>query len=247
MAASLPPRRLRHRRRRRRDPRRAPARLPRRAPGVRAMTAGRDGRLATARRAARCRRGARCAGAAGLCGLGSGLIPAADAGPLQQRLRSRRTGGRKRQRQLLRDRNSDRQDRTGLHRAARRHVDAGLRDTLRQGIANLRTRALALCAQPLARPAPPSTTPTSTTTTTTHRDDHARRPRPAPRRRPPRPRPAPRPPRPAPGGGTPPGRAKRAGGTARTGRHRGRRRNGEAAEGGGRRRRSARGGQEGGK
>jgi serine/threonine-protein kinase len=42
-------------------------------------------------------------------------------------------------------------------------VDVGLRGTLHQGIANLRTRALALCTQPLA----PTTTATSTTRTTT--------------------------------------------------------------------------------
>jgi hypothetical protein len=41
-------------------------------------------------------------------------------------------------------------------------VDSGLRATLRQGIDNLRARALALCAQPLAQ-----TTSTSTTSTTT--------------------------------------------------------------------------------
>ena len=69
-------------------------------------------------------------------------------------------------------------------------VNAGLRNTLHQGIANLSTRARALCAQPLAQntitsstpktttsttpttttptqPATPSTTPTTTTTTTT--------------------------------------------------------------------------------
>ncbi len=58
-------------------------------------------------------------------------------------------------------------------------IDAGLRNTLHQGLTNLRTRALALCAQPLApstvtTPAPKTTTPprsatppTTTTTTTT--------------------------------------------------------------------------------
>jgi hypothetical protein len=51
-------------------------------------------------------------------------------------------------------------------------VDAGLRATLRQGIDNLRVRALALCAQPLAQTrttatTPKNTTSTSTTTTTT--------------------------------------------------------------------------------
>lgn len=54
-------------------------------------------------------------------------------------------------------------------------VDAGLRQTLRQGIDNLRSHALALCAQPLAqatvtnttaKTTPSTTTDTSTTTTT---------------------------------------------------------------------------------
>jgi hypothetical protein len=48
-------------------------------------------------------------------------------------------------------------------------VDSGLRQTLRQGIENLRARALALCAQPLAQTTPTSTTtkPTTSTSTTT--------------------------------------------------------------------------------
>jgi hypothetical protein len=46
-------------------------------------------------------------------------------------------------------------------------VDSGLRDTLRQGIDNLRGRALALCAQPLAQKTPTSTTPKTSTGTTT--------------------------------------------------------------------------------
>jgi len=58
-------------------------------------------------------------------------------------------------------------------------LDPGLRNTLHQGIANLRTRALALCAQPLTQTVTtttpktttprttPATTPTTTPTTTT--------------------------------------------------------------------------------
>ncbi len=46
-------------------------------------------------------------------------------------------------------------------------VDSGLRDTLRQGIDNLRKRALALCAQPLAQKTPTSTTSKPSTTTNT--------------------------------------------------------------------------------
>ena len=46
-------------------------------------------------------------------------------------------------------------------------VDSGLRDTLRQGIDNLRKHALALCAQPLAQTTPTSTTSKPSTTTST--------------------------------------------------------------------------------
>jgi hypothetical protein len=46
-------------------------------------------------------------------------------------------------------------------------VDSGLRQTLRQGIENLRARALVLCAQPLAQTTPTNTTPKTTTTATT--------------------------------------------------------------------------------
>jgi hypothetical protein len=46
-------------------------------------------------------------------------------------------------------------------------VDSGLRQTLRQGIENLRTRALVLCAQPLAQTSATSTVPKTSTTTTT--------------------------------------------------------------------------------
>jgi len=46
-------------------------------------------------------------------------------------------------------------------------VDAGLRNNLRQGITNLRSRALALCAQPLAGTTTGTTTTAKTTTTTT--------------------------------------------------------------------------------
>jgi hypothetical protein len=46
-------------------------------------------------------------------------------------------------------------------------IDAGLRNTLRQGISNLRSRALVLCAQPLAPTTVTSTTPKTTTSTHT--------------------------------------------------------------------------------
>jgi hypothetical protein len=46
-------------------------------------------------------------------------------------------------------------------------VDAGLRNTLRNGIENLRSHALALCAQPLVQTTTANTTAKTTTTTTT--------------------------------------------------------------------------------
>jgi hypothetical protein len=46
-------------------------------------------------------------------------------------------------------------------------VDSGLRQTLRQGIENLRTRSLVLCAQPLAQATSTNTTAKTTTTSTT--------------------------------------------------------------------------------
>jgi hypothetical protein len=46
-------------------------------------------------------------------------------------------------------------------------VDAGLRQTLRQGIDNLRSHALALCAQPLAQATVTATTAKTTPSTTT--------------------------------------------------------------------------------
>ena len=46
-------------------------------------------------------------------------------------------------------------------------VDQGLHKTLSQGISNLRTRALALCAQPLPQTTSTTSSPKTTTTTTT--------------------------------------------------------------------------------
>jgi hypothetical protein len=46
-------------------------------------------------------------------------------------------------------------------------VDSGLRETLHRGIENLRTRSLALCAQPLPQSTVTTTTPKTTTSTTT--------------------------------------------------------------------------------
>jgi hypothetical protein len=46
-------------------------------------------------------------------------------------------------------------------------LDGGLRETLRQGIQNLRARALALCVQPLVQTTPTTTIPKTTTSTAT--------------------------------------------------------------------------------
>ena len=108
-------------------------------------------------------------------GSSAGLIPVANAGPLQSDFEAVA--------QAARTGNGDcteteaalaktEQDFAALPAS----VDSGLRNTLRQGIANLRIRATALCAQPLAQtntvptvklPATPRTTPTTTDTTPT--------------------------------------------------------------------------------
>jgi len=108
------------------------------------------------------------------CGSSGGLIPSGYAGPLQTDFENvanaAKTG------------NGDcsateaalaqtEQDFSALPSS----VDASLRSTLRQGIANLRVQASALCAQPVAqttttpsvRTTPTTTTPTTTPTTTT--------------------------------------------------------------------------------
>jgi hypothetical protein len=117
------------------------------------------------------------------CGGSSGkLIPVAEAGPLQSDFETvaqdAETGNGScavTERAILKTE----QDFDALPGS----LDNGLRDTLRQGIENLRARALALCAQPLAQTTststaaktttstattpPPTTTPTTTPTNTT--------------------------------------------------------------------------------
>jgi hypothetical protein len=112
------------------------------------------------------------------CGSSSDkLIPVADAGPLQSDFETvaqdAETGNGNcavTERAILKTE----QDFDALPGS----LDNGLRETLRQGIDNLRARALALCAQPLAQTtststtakattSTPTTTPTTTTPTTT--------------------------------------------------------------------------------
>jgi hypothetical protein len=97
---------------------------------------------------------------------GKGLIPTGDAGPLQSDFEAvahaAETGDgncSETEAALLK---TD-QDFAALPAS----LDAGLHNTLRQGIENLRTRALALCAQPLPQSTDTSSTPKTTTSTTT--------------------------------------------------------------------------------
>jgi hypothetical protein len=97
---------------------------------------------------------------------GKGLIPLGDAGPLQSDFEAVAQAAEngdgscaKTESALLK---TD-QDFAALPTS----VDAGLRNTLHQGIENLRSRSLALCAQPLPQSTVTSTTPKTTTSTTT--------------------------------------------------------------------------------
>ena len=101
------------------------------------------------------------------CGSSSGkLIPVADAGPLQsdfetvaQAAEAGNGNCSATEAAIL----TTEQDFNALPTG----VDTGLRNTLRQGIDNLRSHALALCAQPLAQATATSTTPKTTRSTTT--------------------------------------------------------------------------------
>lgn len=95
-----------------------------------------------------------------------GLIPAASAGPLksdfeavQQRAESANGNCTATEAALL----TTEQDFNALPAT----VDGGLRNNLRQGIANLRVRAHELCMQPLAQSTTTTTTAKTTTTPTT--------------------------------------------------------------------------------
>jgi hypothetical protein len=107
------------------------------------------------------------------CGASTGkLIPAADAGPLQSDFEAVAQAAQAGNGECSRTEAAilkTEQDFGALPST----VDAGLRNTLHQGIVNLRKHALELCKQPLAQPTtstPPKTTtstPTATTPTVT--------------------------------------------------------------------------------
>ncbi|HSZ13258.1 MAG TPA: hypothetical protein VK790_04410 [Solirubrobacteraceae bacterium] len=94
------------------------------------------------------------------------LIPVADAGPLQSDFET-----------VAQDAEAGNGSCTATEAAVLKtehdfsalpaSVDSGLRQTLRQGIENLRARALVLCVQPLVQTTPTSSTPKTTTSTST--------------------------------------------------------------------------------
>ena len=97
---------------------------------------------------------------------GKGLIPIANAGPLQSDFeavaQAAQSGGGSC------TATTEAIDKTEQDFAALPDtIDSGLHRRLSEGISNLRERALALCAQPLAQTATTTTPRTTTTTTTT--------------------------------------------------------------------------------
>jgi len=95
---------------------------------------------------------------------GKGLIPEANAGPLQsdfEAIAQAAQTGNGNCAQTTAAINKTERDFAALPTS----VDSALHSRLSQGISNLRERALALCAQPLV---PTTTTTTPRTTTTTH-------------------------------------------------------------------------------
>jgi hypothetical protein len=97
---------------------------------------------------------------------GKGLIPLSDAGPLQSDFEAVAQAAENGDGSCAQTESAllkTDQDFAALPTS----VDAGLRSTLHQGIENLRSRSLALCAQPLPQSTITSTTQKTTTSTTT--------------------------------------------------------------------------------
>jgi hypothetical protein len=97
-------------------------------------------------------------------GSGKGLIPTANAGPLQSDFEAVAQAAESGEGSCTATEAAIEKTESDFA-ALPTSVDAGLRKTLSVGIANLRSRALALCAQPL--PQTTSTTKTNTTPATT--------------------------------------------------------------------------------
>jgi hypothetical protein len=97
---------------------------------------------------------------------GKGLIPTGDAGPLQSDFEAVAHAAENGDGNCAATESAllkTEQDFARLPSS----VDSGLRDRLQSGIENLRTRSLALCAQPLPQATTTQTTPKTTTSTTT--------------------------------------------------------------------------------
>lgn len=98
-------------------------------------------------------------------GSGKGLIPLADAGPLQRDFEAVAQAAENGDGSCASTESAllkTERDFSALPAS----VDSGLRGTLRQGIDNLRSRALALCTQPLPQSTLTTSTPKTTTSTT---------------------------------------------------------------------------------
>jgi hypothetical protein len=114
-----------------------------------------------------------CAGLLGLaaallvsCGSsGKGLIPTGDAGPLQSDFEAVAQAAQNGDGSCTATAEAIRKTEQDFA-ALPSSVDAGLRSTLQQGISNLRSRALSLCAQPLAQTTTTSASPPRTTNST---------------------------------------------------------------------------------
>jgi hypothetical protein len=97
---------------------------------------------------------------------GKGLIPTGDAGPLQSDFEAVAQAAENGDGSCAATAEAIRKTEQDFNTLPAT-VDAGLRNTLNRGIANLRTRALVLCAQPLAQATSTSTSPSTTSSTQT--------------------------------------------------------------------------------
>jgi cell division septation protein DedD len=96
---------------------------------------------------------------------GKGLIPTGDAGPLQSDFEAVAQAAENGDGSCTATAEAIRKTEQDFNTLPAT-VDAGLRNTLNRGIANLRTRALSLCAQPLSQTTSTSTSPRTTSTST---------------------------------------------------------------------------------
>jgi cytoskeletal protein RodZ len=97
---------------------------------------------------------------------GKGLIPSANAGPLQSDFEAVAQAAQSGEGNCTATEAAIEKTESDFA-ALPATVDAGLHKTLSVGIANLRRRALALCAQPLPQATSTTSTPTTTTSTQT--------------------------------------------------------------------------------